>query len=117
MPHVIELTLREIPRLPAALELCLRQPARRAARPHGCPSGLLRAQALLQPRRRRTARGSLADELRRRVRQANEPIDLWLLRTALLTALPDDQPERAEEHRLAMQQALSRVMPRLAMAA
>ncbi len=113
---MIELTLREIPDFPPPWSyVSANRPderrGRMAARAAFCALKLCFSRAAAD------ARGSVAEELRRRVRQANEPIDLWLLRTALLAALPDDQPERVDEHRHAMQQALSRVMPRLAMAA
>lgn len=54
---------------------------------------------------------SYGHELQAQVRQACEPIELWLLRTALLTALPD---ERVESHRRAIELALGQVFPALA---
>jgi len=52
--------------------------------------------------------GPYGGQLQRQIRQACEPIELWLLRGALLTALPD---ERAEPHRRAIELALDRVFP------
>jgi hypothetical protein len=47
--------------------------------------------------------GARGDWLRYQVRQANEPVDLWLLRSAVFNGLhagsPDDQRVRTELHR------------------
>jgi hypothetical protein len=52
--------------------------------------------------------GEHGAELQKRARQAGEPIELWLLRGAILAALPADS---AAAHRRAMEQALRQVFP------
>ena len=49
--------------------------------------------------------------LRRQVRQANEAIDLWLLRGAVFDALTPRGPMAAHELRVELQRALESVMP------
>lgn len=56
--------------------------------------------------------GMAGEQLQRAVRQASEPIELWLLQTSLLAALPEGC-ERAPGHSLAMQDALAQVGPGL----
>src|SRR5215510_3681831 len=49
--------------------------------------------------------------LRHQVRQANEPVDLWLLRGAVFDAVSARGPVAAHELRLELQLALASVMP------
>ncbi|MBA4344349.1 MAG: hypothetical protein C0423_19595 [Methylibium sp.] len=108
-PAVIELTLREIPNFPPPWSyVCAQRPEDRRGR-------LAARQAFVSlklcfTRAAAEARGSASEELRRLVRQACEPIELWLLRAPLLAALPDDI-DQVEQHRLAIEQALRQVYP------
>lgn len=52
------------------------------------------------------ATGPFADQLRQRVQQAGEPIELWLMHRAVLAALPADSVER---HDRALRAAFARV--------
>lgn len=103
----MQLTLREIPGfLPPWAYASAGRPDERRGRVAARRAfvelklSFLRAAADLQ--------GDIAHELQHRVRQACEPIELWLLRASILTALPGDC-DRLEEHRLAMQTALDRI--------
>ncbi|HET7524726.1 MAG TPA: hypothetical protein VFK10_02180 [Burkholderiaceae bacterium] len=49
--------------------------------------------------------------LRDQVRQANEPVDLWLLRGAVFDAVSSRGPAASQELRLELQLALDSVMP------
>lgn len=110
---MFELTLREIPNfLPPWSYVCASRPAER--RGHLAARQAFVALKLCFTRAAAEACGAAADELRQLVRQASEPIELWLLRGTLLAALPDDDDGRARQHRLAIEQALRRVYPSLA---
>lgn len=104
-----ELTLREIPNFPPPWSyVCAQRPEERRGRMAARQAFV--GLKLCFTRAAAEARGAAADELRRRVRQAGEPIELWLLRAPLLAALPDDM-EQVEQHRLAIEQALRQVYP------
>lgn len=53
------------------------------------------------------AAGPFGDQLRQRVQQAGEPIELWLMHPSVLAALPEASVER---HDQAMRAAFARVM-------
>jgi hypothetical protein len=55
--------------------------------------------------------GSQGIELQRQVRQACEPIELWMLRSTLLSALPE-HCELALVYRADMEIAMARAFPR-----
>lgn len=105
-----ELTLRDIPDFPPPWSYASAgQPGERRGRMAARRAfvelklSFTRAAALLP--------GSHGRELQTQVRQASEPIELWLLRTALLAALPD---ELVEVQRQEIELALDRVFPALA---
>lgn len=106
----MELTLRDIPAfLPPWAFACVGQAqdrrSRQGARRHFVELKLCftRVAAELQ--------GPQGLALQERVRQAAEPIELWMLHTTLVASLPLDHL-RGEHHRQAMQEALDRVFPK-----
>ena len=54
--------------------------------------------------------GHLGRSLQRRIHEANEPIELWLMRAAVISGLPSDHPYVAL-HRREINQALARLFP------
>jgi hypothetical protein len=106
----MDLTLREIPRFPPpwAFASSGRAEERRGR--------VLMRRAFVElklvfMRAAADVPGPAGQQLQTRVRQAAEPIELWLLRAALLGALMFDDEERAADHREAMATALAQVFP------
>jgi len=101
----VQLTLREIPGfLPPWAYASAGQPGERRGRIAARRAfvdlklSFMRAAAELP--------GERGAELQHLVRQACEPIELWLLRGCILAALPDEDIERNSQHRQSMQAAL-----------
>ncbi|MDT8998837.1 hypothetical protein RQP53_06110 [Paucibacter sp. APW11] len=102
----MELTLREVPGfVPAWSFAAGSNPAERRGR--SARRQALVALRLSFSRAAAELQGPEAARLQALVRQACEPIELWLLQAALATALSDD--EVGEAHRRAMRQALAAV--------
>nr|WP_316639515.1 hypothetical protein [uncultured Roseateles sp.] len=109
MDMSMELTLRDIPAfLPPWTFAKVGRPDERRAR-HGArrcfvdlKMSFMRAAAEVQ--------GLEGQALQEHVRQAVEPIELWLMHTRLLASLPLDHL-RGDQHRQALQEALARVFP------
>ncbi|MFY7867766.1 hypothetical protein [Roseateles sp.] len=105
----MQLTLREIPHFPPPWAYaCAGRPDERRGR-----IAVRKAFVALKLTFTRAAAevsGEIGQSLQSIVRQASEPIELWLIRSTLLAALPLDS-ERANDHRLAVLDALSQVYP------
>lgn len=103
------LTLREIPQFPPPWAYaCAGQPHERRGR-----MSMRRAFVDLKlsfMRAAAEAPGETGRHLQQLVRQAGEPIDLWLIRSLVLTALPEDCADTAL-HAQAMREALARIFP------
>jgi len=103
------LTLREIPNFPPPWGYAsAKRPEERRGRSQarqafvGLKLVFLRAAADIP--------GDLGLDLQRRIRQSNEPIELWLLRATVLAALPQDQG-RSANHAAAIRHALAPIYP------
>lgn len=108
------LTLREIPQFPPPWAYaCVGQPHERrgrvAARRAFVDLKLSFMRAAAQ------APGETGRHLQQLVRQACEPIELWLIRSTLLAALPDEREDwdNTAAHAQAMQQALAQAFPEI----
>jgi hypothetical protein len=109
----LHLTLREIPRFaPPWSYACAGRPDERRNR-----IALRRAfvsQKIAFMRAAADVPGEIGRHLQMLIRQANEPIELWLLHASLLAAIPSDLDEnlgRAQEHRDSLLAALASNYP------
>ncbi|MCV2357248.1 hypothetical protein LNV09_24145 [Paucibacter sp. B2R-40] len=105
----LHLTLRDIPRFPPPWSYaCAGRPDERRGR-----IALRRAFVELKLSFLRAAAdvpGEIGSHLQTLVRQASEPIELWLLHTSLLAAMPcelDHELGRAQQHRHSLSTALA----------
>lgn len=106
------LTLREIPSFQAPWAYAC------AGQPHERRGRMVARRAFVElklcfMRAAAQAPGETGQQLQQLVRQAAEPIELWLIRTAVLAALPADNNEAAQ-HAQAMREALAGVFPGIA---
>lgn len=108
----LALTLRDIPRFPPPWAYA------NAGRPDERRGRVAVRRAFVElklvfMRAAAEVRGETGQQLQLLVRQAGEPIELWLMRSTLLAALPRDGLDRdsAEAHRLAISGALAQVYP------
>ena len=107
------LTLREIPSFPPPWAYASVRGDPQALRERRGRQAAQRALVELRLSFSRAAaevRGAVGHQLQRLVREAAEPLDLWLLQPTLLDALPPDCP-RAEQHGQAMAQGLAALLP------
>ncbi|MBV8122761.1 MAG: hypothetical protein JOY60_07035 [Burkholderiaceae bacterium] len=100
----MELTLRDIPEFVAPWCFAASNPG------HEAPPRRQARQALIQlklqlMRAASEVRGESGWDLRHRIHEACEPIELWQLQQTLLQAMPADCPRRAE-HQQDIQHAL-----------
>ena len=106
------LTLREIPPFqPPWAYACAGQPHERRGR-------MVARRAFVDlklcfMRAAAQAPGETGQHLQQLVRQAAEPIELWLIRPAVLAALPEDNNDAAL-HAQAIREALAAVFPGIA---
>lgn len=105
----LQLTLREIPQFPPPWAFASAgRPDERRGRVAARRAFV--ALKLCFMRAAAEVTGETGLHLQQLVRQANEPIELWLIRSAVLAALMDDG-EQLAEHRNAMREALAHAFP------
>lgn len=107
----MNLTLRDLPQFPPPWAYAsAAEPADSASGTRHRRSAMRRAFSELRLaflRAAAEATGPFGDQLRQRVQQAGEPIELWLMHRAVLAALPATSATR---HDQAMRAAFARVM-------
>lgn len=111
----MELTLREIPLFPPPWAYaCAGKPDERRGRVAARRAFVELKLAFM--RAVHDVPGEAGLILQQQVRQASEPIELWLIRSAVLAALPeaDELHDGAESHCRAMQRSLTSIFPGLA---
>lgn len=106
----MDLTLRDIPHFPPSWAFAS------AGRPDERRGRLAARRAfvdlkLIFMRAAADVRGETGQQLQQSVRQASEPIELWLMRSAVLAALLGDEEANLATHRQAMRDALAEAFP------